>query len=61
MRLQILHVPQCPGLDCRLAPLLAARPGIQVIRQVVITEDDAKRPGMTGSPTILTDGTDPFS
>ena len=64
MRLQILHVPQCPGaqaLDSRLAPLLAARPDIYVIRHVVTTEDDARRLGMTGSPTILTDGADPFS
>ena len=37
VRLQILHVPDCPGaeaLDSRLAPLLALRPDIQVIRQV---------------------------
>jgi hypothetical protein len=64
MRLQILHVPDCPGahaLDSRLAPLLAARPDIQVIRQVVTTEDDARRLGMTGSPTILVDGADPFA
>jgi hypothetical protein len=64
VRLQILHVPQCPGaqaLDGRLAPLLAARPDIQVTWQVVTTEDDARRLGMTGSPTILTDGADPFA
>ena len=64
MRLQILHVPGCPGaqaLDSRLAPLLAARPDIHVIREVVTTEDDARRFGMTGSPTILTDGADPFA
>jgi hypothetical protein len=63
VRVQILHVPECPGaeaLDSRLAPLLAARPDIQVIRQVVTTEDDARRLGMTGSPTILADGADPF-
>jgi hypothetical protein len=46
MRLQILHVPDCPGaeaLDGLLGPLLAARPDIQVTRQVVTTEDDAGR------------------
>jgi hypothetical protein len=56
-------VPQCQGtraLDGRLAPLLAARPDIQVIRQVVTTEDDARRLAMTGSPTILADGANPF-
>ncbi len=64
VRLQILHVPECPGaeaLDSRLAPLLAVRPDIQVIRRVVTTEDDARRLGMTGSPTILADGADPFA
>ena len=63
MRLLILHVPECPGaeaLESRLAPLLAARPDIQVVRQVVTTEDEAGRLGMTGSPTILADGRDPF-
>ena len=64
MRLLILHVPQCPGaeaLESRLAPLLAARPDIQVVRQVVTTEDEARRLGMTGSPTILAEGADLFA
>ena len=63
MRLQILHVPDCPGaeaLDSILGPLLAARPDIHVVRQVVTTEDEAERLGMTGSPTILADGRDLF-
>lgn len=63
MRLQILHVLDCPGaefLDRRLGPLLQARPEIEVIRQVVTTDDEAKRLGMMGSPTILVDGTDLF-
>jgi hypothetical protein len=63
MRLQILHVPDCPGAEALngvLGPLLAARPDIQVTRQVVTTEDEAGRLGMTGSPTILADGRDLF-
>ena len=63
MRLQILHVPDCPGaeaLDSLLGPLVAARPDIHVVRQVVTTEDEAGRLGMTGSPTILADGRDLF-
>jgi hypothetical protein len=63
MRLQILHVPDCPGAEAMngvLGPLLAARPDIQVTRQVVTTEDEAGRLGMTGSPTILADGRDLF-
>jgi hypothetical protein len=63
LRLQILQVPDCPGaamLDGRLAPLLELRIVIQVTRQVVTTEEDARRLGMTGSPTILADGADLF-
>jgi hypothetical protein len=63
MRVQILHVPDCPGaeaLEGILGPLLAARPGVQVTRQVVTTEGQAARLGMTGSPTILADGRDLF-
>lgn len=59
-----MHVLECPGakaLETRLAPLLAARPDIQVERQVVTTEDEARRVGMTGSPTILADGADLFA
>jgi hypothetical protein len=63
MRLQVLHVPDCPGaeaLDSLLGPLLAARPDIEVTRQVVSTEGEAERLGMTRSPTILADGRDLF-
>ena len=63
MRLLVLHVPECPGaeaLESRLAPLLAARPDIQVEWQVVTTGDEARRLGMTGSPTILAEGADLF-
>jgi hypothetical protein len=62
-RLQILHVPDCPGaeaLESLLGPLLAARTDIQVTRQIVTTEDEAGQLGMTGSPTILADGRDLF-
>lgn len=60
----MLHVPGCPGaeaLESRLAPLLAARPDIQVEWQVVTTEDEARQVGMTGSPTILAEGADLFA
>ncbi len=64
MRLQILHVQDCPGaeaLNSRLAPLLAIRPDIHVTRQVVMTEDDARRLGMTGSPTMIANARDLFA
>ncbi len=64
MRLEILQVPDCPGaaiLETRLPPLLAARPGIDIIWQIVTSQDQAQRLGMTGSPTLLIDGADPFA
>jgi hypothetical protein len=64
MRLEILQVPGCPSaavLESRLAPLLAGHPDIEVTRQIVTAEDDAERLGMTGSPTLLVDGADPFA
>ncbi len=64
MRLRILHVPDCPNvalLDERLSDLLGERPGIEVVREVVDTGDDAAAAGMAGSPTLLVDGVDPFA
>lgn len=64
MRLEILRVPDCPNaavLDIRLAELIAGRPDIQLRSQVVTVEEEAARLGMTGSPTLLIDGADPFA
>jgi hypothetical protein len=64
MRLQILQVPDCPNaavLAARLAELAGAWPDLRVTHEVVTTQDDAERLGMTGSPTLLADGTDPFA
>ena len=64
MHLEILQVPDCPNaaiLAARLDELTGGRPGIAVTRKVVTTEDDADRLGMTGSPTLLVDGVDPFA
>src|ERR1035441_7840594 len=64
MRLQIVQLPGCPGaavLENRPAPLLADPPGKVLPRQVGATQADAERLGMTGSPTLLADGVDPFA
>ena len=62
MTLEILQVPGCPGADllaARLDGLLSGRPG--VTRCVVASQAEAERLGMTGSPTLLADGADPFA
>ena len=64
MELRILQVPGCPNaaiLAARLAELADADPGLHVVREVVTTQKDAERLGMTGSPTLLAHGTDPFA
>jgi len=63
MTLEILQVPGCPGADllaARLETLLAGRPGFRLTRRIVTSQADAERIGMTGSPTLLADGADPF-
>jgi hypothetical protein len=64
MTLEILQVPGCPGADLladRLEALLAGRPGYRLTRRVVTSQEDAERLGMSGSPTLLADGADPFA
>jgi hypothetical protein len=64
VRIDILYVPGCPNLA-------AARTRVQqavrvaglstVVGEVeILTQADARRFGMHGSPTILIDGQDPF-
>lgn len=64
MRVVILHVPDCPNtavLESRLALILAGRPDLHIARKIITTEDQARRQGMAGSPTLLLDGRDPFA
>ncbi|RAG81582.1 alkylmercury lyase [Streptacidiphilus pinicola] len=67
MRITVLTVPDCPNgplVRARLAEALAG-PEAEVaaeIEQIEVTElAQAERLGMTGSPTVLVDGTDPFA
>ncbi len=56
MKLEILQVPDCPNaavLAARISELAHDRAGLQITRQVVTTEEDADRLGMTGSVTSL--------
>jgi len=62
MRLQVLHVPGCPNavaLTTRLAQLLGGRDRVE--QQVICDENEAAAAGMSGSPTLLLDGIDPFA
>jgi hypothetical protein len=64
MKLEILQVLDCPNatvLADRLAELTDGWPDVTVIHMIVTTAPDARRLGMTGSPTLLADGTDPFA
>ena len=62
MTLEILQVPGCPGADLLAARLDGLLPGrARVIRRVVTSPAEAERLGMTGSPTLLADGADPFA
>jgi hypothetical protein len=64
MRLEILHVPYCPGvavLEARLAEVLSESPVIEATQRVVVSAGEAERVGMAGSPTLLVDGVDPFA
>jgi hypothetical protein len=63
MRLTILHVPDCPNvapLQDRLAQVITAD-DVEVTLRLVDSEASAAELGMTGSPTLLVDGVDPFA
>jgi hypothetical protein len=64
MELIVLAVPGCPNvavLEQRLGEALAERPAITVTRRVIADAGEAARWGMTGSPTLLINGRDPFA
>ncbi len=59
-----MRVPDCPNaavLETRLGQLIAGNPAVHVTQRVVTAAEDAERLGMTGSPTLLVDGADPFA
>lgn len=63
MSITVLHVANCPGaalLQHRLDQVLVGALGAPAAWQVITSEDQAREHGMTGSPTLLVDGVDPF-
>jgi len=62
MKIEILHVPDCPNVALLEQRLRQAHAGdLDVTHRVVADLDTAHAVGMTGSPTLLIDGTDPFA
>lgn len=64
MRLEVLHVADCPNtavLTERLAILIARRSDVTLVHRLIRDEAAALAHGMTGSPTLLVDGIDPFA
>ncbi|MFD8003981.1 organomercurial lyase [Streptomyces mirabilis] len=63
MRITVLTVPDCPNapvVEERLARALEGH-SAEVERVEVRDAEQAERLGMTGSPTVLIDGVDPFA
>lgn len=64
MRIELLHVADCPNhsLARERVDLALDRTGVTAtVHEVEITTpEEAERAGMNGSPTVLVDGVDPF-
>ena len=60
MKLEILHVPDCPNV-LPLLERLAEVTSLALTCRVITSDAEAQRFGMAGSPTLLIDGTDPFA
>ncbi|SEM04113.1 hypothetical protein [Streptacidiphilus jiangxiensis] len=63
MRITVLTVPDCPNAGLVGERLDAALAGRKVLVEWVEVRDaeQAAATGMTGSPTLLVDGVDPFA
>ncbi len=62
MLLTVLAVSECPHVDLLLDRIRTVLDGRAVDLEVVVVSElgEAQRRGMTGSPTLLVDGVDPF-
>ncbi|ABL81704.1 MULTISPECIES: alkylmercury lyase family protein [unclassified Nocardioides] len=60
MKLEVLHVTDCPNVRPMLDRLAEAT-DLPVATREVTTDTEAATLGMNGSPTLLIDGTDPFA
>lgn len=60
MKLEVLHVTNCPNLG-PLLDRLAEATDLPVVTREIATDAEAATLGMSGSPTLLIDGFDPFA
>jgi hypothetical protein len=60
MKLEVLHVTDCPNVRPMLDRLAEAA-DLTVATREVTTDTEATRSGMNGSPTLLINGIDPFA
>jgi hypothetical protein len=58
--LELLQVPGCPNAELLLQRITQAV-DLPVTRRNITTETEAVQLGMTGSPTLLVNGSDPFA
>lgn len=58
--IEVLHVPDCPNLIPMLDRLREVT-DIPATTREVTTDAEAAARGMTGSPTLLINGVDPFA
>ncbi|MFF0637564.1 hypothetical protein ACFYTS_34290 [Nocardia sp. NPDC004151] len=63
MKLEILQVPDCPNVAVLEDRIHQALDGttVEITHRVVTDQEQAAAGGMTGSPTLLIDGSDPFA
>lgn len=64
MDVTLLYFDECPNwkaADGHLSALAAEMPGLNVVRHLVDTPQEAERTGFRGSPSILVDGVDVFA
>ncbi|MCQ1579260.1 organomercurial lyase [Streptomyces parvus] len=63
LRITVLTVPDCPNAPLALERITAALDGREADVDLVEVRDEAEAAGwgMTGSPTVLIDGVDPFA
>ncbi|MCL5048314.1 MAG: hypothetical protein M1374_05975 [Firmicutes bacterium] len=63
-KIEVLHIQDCPNhepLIAELNEILEKHSGQYVLEEVLIASDEqGKKLGFHGSPTVLVDGEDPF-